>query len=54
MTTLTLITAGAEQRAEWILDNACQVAVQFIRNGTPQTARLMLDRAQRYAAELLA
>ena len=51
--TLTLVTAGAEQRAEWILDNACKVAVLKFRAAQPVTARFVLDAAQIQADVLL-
>ena len=53
MTTLTLFTATPTERADWILDNACRVAVIKFRAAQPVTARFVLDAAQIQAEMLL-
>ena len=51
--TLTLVTATPAEQAEWILDNACKVAVLKFRAAQPVTAAFVLDAAQIQADILL-
>ena len=51
---LTLLHTDPAPRADAALDQAVKIAVAHIRQGQPHTARLVLDRAQRHADELLA
>lgn len=51
--TVTLLPVDPATRADAVLDNACEIAVQLIRDRKPNAARLILDRAQRYADDLL-
>ena len=51
--TLALVTATPADRADWILDNACRVAVLKFRAAQPVTARFVLDAAQIQAEMLL-
>jgi hypothetical protein len=53
VTTLTLIESPPEQRADWILDQACKVAVVKFRAGQPATGRMVLDSAADMAGVLL-
>lgn len=52
--TLTLLHTDPAPRADAALDQAVKVAVANIRQGKPATARLVLDRAQRHADNLMA
>lgn len=51
---LELVESCPEETADHILQGAVEVAINLIRDGRGETARLILDRAQRFVERALA